>query len=218
MLRRYEGIPVSAALTSAASGKAAQARAEEVIRREAPALVAYFERRTPPSDAPDLLGETLLVAWRRAASLPADDQAARMWLFGVARRVLSTYHRGNIRRHALAERLRMEREAAPAASPHDSELSLALAELAPIDSEIIRLLHWDGFTLLEIAQHLGRPAGTIRSRYSRARTALRARLEEGTPSSGSDRFSEVAPLTSGESNDAEGTAGLRHSGSVSSGT
>jgi len=169
---------VSEALTSVTEpGKTVQARAEEVIRREAPALLAYFERRTPPSDAPDLLGETLLVAWRRAASLPADDQAARMWLFGVARRVLSTYRRGNIRRQALVERLRVERAAAPTPSPYDSELSLALAELAPIDSEIIRLLHWDGFTLLEIAQHLGRPAGTIRSRYSRARTALRARLE-----------------------------------------
>ncbi|WP_372491794.1 RNA polymerase sigma factor [Microbacterium croceum] len=37
--------------------------------------------------------------------------------------------------------------------------------------------HWDGFALTEIAQHLGRPAGTIRSRYSRARAVLRAVLE-----------------------------------------
>lgn len=48
---------MSEALTSATEpGKTVQARAEEVIRREAPVMLAYFERRTPPSDAPDLLG------------------------------------------------------------------------------------------------------------------------------------------------------------------
>lgn len=162
--------------SAAASGSDAPARAESVIRREAPALLAYFERRAPHSDAQDLLGEALLVAWRRAPSLPADDQAARMWLFGVARRVLSTYRRGNARRQALVERLRVEGASAPTTTSFDPEIAAALAELAPLDSEIIRLLHWDGFTLAEIAEHLGRPAGTIRSRYSRARAALREKL------------------------------------------
>lgn len=151
---------------------------ESFIRREAPALLAYFERRVAHSDAPDLFGETLLVIWRRVDSLPVDEQEARMWLYGVARRVLSSSRRGSVRRQALVQRLRDEAATDPPPQhSRDSELDAALAALSPVDAEIIRLLHWDGFTLAEIAQHLGRPPGTIRSRYSRARALLRSTLE-----------------------------------------
>ena len=153
-------------------------RIASVVRREAPALLAYFERRSTPHDAADLLGETLLVAWRRVSAVPADEQEARMWLFGVARRVLMTSRRSGVRRQALTDRLREEALTRPSvAEPQDDHLREALASLDPLDAEIIRLLHWDGFGLNEIAQHLGKPAGTIRSRYSRARAALRAALE-----------------------------------------
>lgn len=156
-------------------------RIASVVRREAPALLAYFERRSTPHDAADLLGETLLVAWRRVSSVPADDQEARMWLFGVARRVLMTSRRSGVRRQALTDRLREEALTRPsvAEEPQDDDLREALAGLDALDAEIIRLHHWDGFGLSEIAQHLGKPAGTIRSRYSRARAALRAALEAG---------------------------------------
>lgn len=154
-----------------------RSRVESLIRREASALLSYFERRTSHSDAPDLLNETLLIIWRRADSVPVDEQAARMWFFGVARRVLSTSRRGAIRRQALVARLRSEaRTAAHAISGPDAELTSALAELPRADLEIIRLVHWDGFSLAEVAQHLGKPAGTIRSRYSRARAQLREKL------------------------------------------
>lgn len=153
-------------------------RIESIVRREAPALLAYFERRSTPHDAADLLGETLLIAWRRVSAVPADEQEARMWLFGVARRVLMTSRRSGVRRQALTDRLREDAlTRPPATEPQSDRLREALASLDPLDAEIIRLLHWDGFGLGEIAQHLGRPAGTIRSRYSRARAVLRAVLE-----------------------------------------
>lgn len=154
-----------------------RSRVELLIRRDASALLSYFERRVPQSDAPDLLNETLLVIWRRADSVPDDEQAARMWFFGVARRVLSTSRRGAARRRALVERLRSEaRTADQAIAGPDAELTSALAALSRADLEIIRLVHWDGFSLAEVAQHLGKPAGTIRSRYSRARAQLREKL------------------------------------------
>lgn len=141
-------------------------------------LLGFFERRVPYSDALDLLGEVLLVAWRRADKLPTDEEATRMWLFGVARRVLSTSRRSGVRRQALVDRLRAEAESTSVEHrAEDGELVAALAALSPVDAEIIRLVHWDGFTLAEVANHLGRPAGTIRSKYSRARSVLRARLQ-----------------------------------------
>lgn len=89
-----------------------------------------------------------------------------------------TSRRGSIRRQALVDRLRDEAATAETAiRALDHELAAALAALASIDAEIIRLVHWDGFTLAEVARHLGRPAATVRSCYSRARVTLRAALD-----------------------------------------
>ncbi len=52
-----------------------------------------------------MVAETFLVAWRRSADLPRDDEV-RLWLYGVARRVLANHHRSGIRRERLGERLR----------------------------------------------------------------------------------------------------------------
>ena len=50
-------------------------------------------------------GSTFLTAWRRLDEMPPDPET-RLWLYGVARRVLANHHRGEHRRSALAERLR----------------------------------------------------------------------------------------------------------------
>ncbi len=115
------------------------------------------------------------MVWRKARTLPGDDTAARMWMFGIARRVLSTYRR-TVRRHsALRDKLRAELAARPnrSANAQDSELHTVLGILDQLDQEIIRLTYWDGFTQKEAAQILGLPEGTVRSRHHRARIALR---------------------------------------------
>lgn len=145
-------------------------------------LLAYFTRRVHQrEDAADLLGETLLVLWRRARDVPSDDDAARLWLYGVARKVLATHRRTGTRRHALTTRLRTELAAhddqQPTEDPRLSTLQQALDELDPQDQEIIKLVHWDGFSLTDAARIIGKRPGTVRSRYHRARARLRARLD-----------------------------------------
>jgi RNA polymerase sigma-70 factor, ECF subfamily len=156
-------------------------RIHQLVLDSSPAVLAYFERRVDVrEDAADLLGETLLVVWRRRDALPADEIEARMWMFGIARRVILSYRRGGVRRVALVERLRTELNATPGDVEPDPRLDLlgeALAELPERDLEIVRLVAWDGFSLADVAQHLRIPAGTVRSRYSRARAVLRSRLE-----------------------------------------
>ncbi|NYI76258.1 RNA polymerase sigma factor [Nocardioides panzhihuensis] len=56
------------------------------------------------------------------------------------------------------------------------DLRSALERLKPIDQEILRLVHWDGLSLVETAELLGKRAGTVRSRYHRARSSLRRQL------------------------------------------
>lgn len=161
---------------------AANDRVQALAEDLAPDLLNYFVRRvTPTADAADLLNDTLLVICRRAHQLPADDRQARLWAFGVARRVLAGQRRTTRRRSALATRLQEELERTDRVAHEDScveQLHAALATLDPLDQEIIRLVHWEGFSQAEAAQVLRRSAGTVRSRYARARAALRSALGE----------------------------------------
>lgn len=152
-------------------------RVSNIAERESAQLLAYFARRVVPvEDAADLLNETLLVMWRRADATPVDDVEARMWAYGIARRVLSTHRRAQGRRNALVDRLREELRTPSIPDPEFDEVRDAIATLRPIDQEIVRLVHWEGFKLNEVAALLGKRETTIRSRYFRARARLRQRL------------------------------------------
>ena len=159
------------------------ARIEAVASEVAPDLLRYFERRVSPiEDAADLVSETLLVLFRRTDVVPHDGEEARMWAFGVARKILARYQRGILRRSALAERLRAEISARidpnddPEQIAEREPLTNALAQLSSLDREIVALVVWDGFSLADAARHLHMREGTVRSRYSRTRARLRAIL------------------------------------------
>ncbi len=140
-------------------------------------LLQYLQRRVGPDEAPDLLGETLVIAWRRVADLPDDTTQARMWLFGLARGTLQNHARGERRRWALVDKLRSQMTSGNVdAADSGSEIRDAISRLAPEQAEIVQLVHWDGFTLAQAAEIIGVPATTARSRYARAKHALRVAL------------------------------------------
>ena len=149
---------------------------EGLVRRTGPDLLAYFVRRVADrEDAADCVAETFVVLWRRRDSVPTDDDAARAWLFGIARKVLSSFLRGRLRRSNLADRLRLElRE--DAVAPRDTELEEALGRLRRDDAELVRLVAWEGFGVEEAGAVLGLSPAASRKRYSRARASLRALL------------------------------------------
>ncbi|NQX17973.1 sigma-70 family RNA polymerase sigma factor [Rathayibacter sp. VKM Ac-2857] len=154
---------------------------EAVYLANAADLLSYFERRVSPvADAADLLSDTYLVAWRKVDSLPTDPEQARMWLFGVARRTLANVQRGNARRSELAGKLASTLHAMPSEDPtaENLDVRLALDALAPDQSELVKLVLWDGFTVIEAGKILGFSASTARGRYQRARASLRALLAE----------------------------------------
>ena len=159
------------------------------FRREAPGLLGFFLRRgVDAPDAADLVSETFLAAWKNHGRSAVEPELLRAWLFGIARKVLSQHRRGRIRRSALAERVRITLAAEPTAradgSPSDSDSELTehvrelIGNLPDLDQEIVRLVYWDGFSQEEVAVILGKPATAIRSRLSRARSALREQLAE----------------------------------------
>lgn len=152
-------------------------RATDAIASNAVDLLAYFERRAPKDDAADLLAETMMTAWRRFQDLPRDETEARMWLFGIARNTLANAERTERRRWRLANRLRLLLEPAETGSAEDgSDVRDAVARLDPELGELVRLVHWDGFSIAESAKILGLTASTARSRYQRAKAELRSTL------------------------------------------
>jgi RNA polymerase sigma-70 factor (ECF subfamily) len=164
----------------------AEARAEfrEALGATAPDLLGYLERRvSAKDDAADLLAETMLQAWRRVDAMPEAPERRRMWFFTVAANVLANHTRSSRRRSALADRLR--HHLAPADQPDHAEAAAirdAVLRLPEGQRELVRLVHWDGFSISEGAEILGLNPSTARSRYAAARELLRQALTAVTPS------------------------------------
>ncbi|MFF5288478.1 RNA polymerase sigma factor [Paractinoplanes globisporus] len=140
-------------------------------------LLAYALRRVEqPADAADVVAETFLVAWRRRREIPAEGEA-RLWLYGVARRVLANHHRGGVRRERLGQRLRQrlsESSPDPATEvPERLAVRAALARLGELDREVLMLTVWEGLEPREAAAVLDVSAAAVRTRLSRARARLR---------------------------------------------
>lgn len=103
-----------------------------------------------------------------------------MWLFGIARRVLANSNRSIVRHASLVAKLQDRLRTLPAEQPDAEALDVraALDTLPAGQSELIRLVLWDGFTLPEAAAILGVSESTARGRYQRARARLAAILSE----------------------------------------
>ena len=165
--------------------RAAEDRVVALVEANAADVLAYLQRRTAsPEDAADVLGDVLVVAWRRIGDLPQDEERARMWLFVTARGALANHHRGRRRAHGLTARLREEVAAqvrTAAAGVHDQVAGAvreAIEQLPAPQRELVTLVHWEGFTLAQAAEVVGVPASTARSRYAAARADLARRLAE----------------------------------------
>ena len=144
-------------------------------------VLSYLSRRTQvPADAADLLSEVLLIAWRKIDDLPEDPNDVAAWLIGVARRVLANQKRGQVRRRALADRLREYQSSLPPLSAPSTEavaIKKALWRLNPRDRELLMLAGWDQLTSKEIAIVLSGSPPAIRQRLARARKRFRKQLQ-----------------------------------------
>lgn len=142
-------------------------------------LLNYLVRRVPSAeDAADLYGQTMLIAWEKINKFPHEPERQRMWLFVIAANTLSNHRRSHQRRLALADRLR-EIIATPATSPPAEgayAVRDAVLRLHEAQRELVMLIHWDGFSIVEAAEILGLNPSTARSRYAAARQTLRKAL------------------------------------------
>ena len=150
-------------------------------------ILKYFVRRSVDSDeAADALAETFLVAWRRIDVVP-DGLEGRLWLFGVARNVLSKQFKKRQITTAINQRLATELRFALSNSKSDWEESIvrrALAQLSRSDREIVELSAWEELSPAEISSVLGISANAARVRLHRARQRVADILLQPELSSG----------------------------------
>lgn len=154
---------------------------EALYRRNARPLLGYALRRvSQPADAADIVAETFLVAWRRLDDVPPAPES-RLWLFGVARKVMANQRRGDLRRSNLADRLRDDLSGLPmpdlSSATADARIVRdAMAGLDPDDRELLWLTCWEGLTPTDLAAVFAIPPATARTRLHRARGRLRTAL------------------------------------------
>ena len=140
--------------------------------------------------AEDALQDALVIAWRDLPDL-RDPDRFDAWIHRILTNVCIA-HAGRERRR-LAN-IRVLTIDAPR-SPDDmlsvadrDQLDRAFRRLTPEERAVLVLRHYIGYEPTEIAELLGQPAGTIRSRLHHAHRAMRAAIdadERGTALGGS---------------------------------
>ena len=166
-----------------------------IFDRHYDAIAAFLRRRVGSSLGDELAAETFLQAFDARARYDAGRADARPWLYGIASNLL--------RRHRRSEERRLRAYARSAGRPGQEldldalaarldarrvtgALAIALASLGPGERDVLLLHAWADLTYEQIAEALGTPVGTVRSRLHRARGVARELLARGGEGAGDD--------------------------------
>lgn len=166
----------------------ATARFDVLYERHVRAVTAYCSRRLPDDQVADGVADTFLVVWRRIDDVP-DGDAERLWLYGIAHRVVGHAWRSSQRRRRLTARVGSLRRIAvdsPEESAVDGEdvsrVLAAAARLKPTDTEVLRLFVWERLGAGEIASVLEITENAVHQRLHRAKQHLVREYDAtGTP-------------------------------------
>jgi RNA polymerase sigma-70 factor (ECF subfamily) len=138
-----------------------------------------------PSDAEDLAQQAFMEAVRSYRTFRGESELST-WLYGIAMNLVRNHlSRAPHRRYQFADETALDNTAADAPTPAEAmeqtqqlrHLDAALSELPESMREILMLVAVDELSYEDAAAMLVVPVGTVRSRLSRARAALRTRLE-----------------------------------------
>jgi RNA polymerase sigma-70 factor (ECF subfamily) len=164
---------------------------DELFRRYRQPLFGFFRRRlADPALAEELTQETFL-AILRSSSRYEPRALFRTYLYAIGFRILRAYRRKAAVRATFLGVARAFREPAVNTTT-DAEVSLrdAIGKLERTDREILLLREFEELSYAEIAELLGLPVNTVRSRLFRARMALRELLAAPAEKRASRRFAE----------------------------
>jgi RNA polymerase sigma-70 factor (ECF subfamily) len=174
-------------------------------------ILAYAVRRVAPGeDAADVVADVFTTAWRRIGELP-EAPADRLWLYGVAQRVIAGRRRSARRLFHLTARLRADAGTWRLSQPGPGQpgpgqpglrdaisdrVVAALDRFSVREREALQLVLWEELSHAEAAQVLGCSANAVAIRVHRAKTRLRRELSAtelpATKRPGTERATERA--------------------------
>lgn len=147
-----------------------------------PRLKSFFMRGgASPAAAEDLVQETMLAVWRKASYFDASRAGVSTWLFTIARNLRIDQLRRQKKPVMLPqepEEFEESAETVVLGAERDEIVRRALVGLPQEQAAIIRLSYYAEKSQTEIAEELGIPLGTVKSRARLAMNRLRALLEE----------------------------------------
>lgn len=185
----------------AASGAEDRRLMERIVERDGSALALLYDRHAAAvfglclrilhdrAEAEDALEETFWELWRRAERYDAGRSSPHAYLLLMARSRALDRLRAGKRRRTTTQHVAVWTAALAVASP-DSETPFsqaataecrvqvlgALDQLEPAERQVLELAFFDDFSHRQIAEHLGEPLGTVKSRVRRALLRLRSLL------------------------------------------
>lgn len=154
----------------------------ELFERHSQAVFAYCLRRTGVwAVAEDLMSVVFLETWRKRTTVTIEGSLLP-WLYGVALGVTRNDRRSRTRYRAALNRV-------PPAEAHgdhaddvarkvdaETRTRAVIEELSRLprkDREVLEMAAWSDLTHTQIADVLGIPVGTVKSRLARAQRTVR---------------------------------------------
>lgn len=157
---------------------------DELYRQYYPRLMDFLARLVGHAGlAEEVINDTMYVVWSRADSFAGRSRVST-WIFGIAYK--QAIKRLERERRARLNRLPEGWEARAENVHVDSEVSTlqlrdlldkALGRLSPRHRSVVELTYQFGYSYTEIAEILGCPVNTVKTRMFHARAKLRRILE-----------------------------------------
>ncbi len=156
-----------------------------IFQRHAAEIGRYVTRRLGRDLAEDVVADTFLAAFRQRGDYDLSLPDSRPWLHGIAANLIRRCYRDEERQLRALERTGVDPVTESAADLAEARLAAiqtsravagALAGLNPAQRDVVLLVTWAELTYDQVAEALGVPEGTVRSRMNRARSRLRIAL------------------------------------------
>jgi len=141
---------------------------------------------TNPDAAEEIAQTTLLTVWRKAAQFDPASAGAAAWIFTIARNLRIDSARQAARQAKVAASAERDETPEVADSPETmmtrrddvSRVTAALQRLSEEQSKVIRMSFIEEQPHSEIAERLGLPLGTVKSRIRLAMARLKDLLDD----------------------------------------
>lgn len=151
----------------------------EAYAAHAPELYGFAVRSLgDPGLAEEAVQETFLRAWRAGERFDPQIGSLRTWLFAILRNVVIDLGRARAARPTLAEK-----GIEPSVEPYDEallswQIEEAMRRIGEQHRRVLVETYYRGRPYAEVAEELGVPEGTVKSRVYYGLRALRVVLEE----------------------------------------